>query len=97
MTAHHPRAVLLLAAAVPLAATTAATVLRAGHWGLYADRHRIELKPPAPPLLPRLPGGGRLVSRRREPGDGDERLLGEPAREAHPARACPGLAGRTPF
>lgn len=45
MTARHLRGALLLAAAVPLAAATAAAALRAGHLKLYADRHRIELKP----------------------------------------------------
>ncbi|MEW2497558.1 hypothetical protein AB0942_29085 [Streptomyces nodosus] len=45
MTTRRLRAALLLAAAVPLAAATAAVTLRAGHWRLYADRHRIELKP----------------------------------------------------
>ncbi|MEV7129675.1 hypothetical protein [Streptomyces sp. NPDC093260] len=45
MTGRHLRATLLLAAAVPLAAATAAAALRAGHWRLYADRHRIELTP----------------------------------------------------
>ncbi|MFI8287433.1 hypothetical protein ACIF84_30845 [Streptomyces albidoflavus] len=44
MTARHLRGVLLLAAVVPLT-TAAAAALRAGHWRLYADRHRIELKP----------------------------------------------------
>lgn len=45
MSARHLRGALLVAAAVPLAAATAAAALRAGHWRLYADRHRIELKP----------------------------------------------------
>lgn len=35
----------LLAAVVPLAAATAATVLKAGRWQLHADRHRITLSP----------------------------------------------------
>lgn len=39
MTTRHLRTALLLAAAM------AAAVLKAGHWRLYADRHRIELKP----------------------------------------------------
>jgi hypothetical protein len=39
------RAALLIAAAVPLAAATAAAALKVGHWRLYADRHRIELTP----------------------------------------------------
>ncbi|MEU0596237.1 MULTISPECIES: hypothetical protein [Streptomyces] len=41
MTARHLRAVLLLAAAVPLAAATAAAALRAGHLKLHVDRHRV--------------------------------------------------------
>ncbi|AXU16801.1 hypothetical protein [Streptomyces clavuligerus] len=45
MTARCPRATLLLAAAVPLASATAAAVLKAGHWKVHADRHRIELTP----------------------------------------------------
>ncbi|WP_186784539.1 hypothetical protein [Streptomyces sp. CBG33] len=45
MTTRHPRAALLLAAAVPLAPATAAVALKAGHWRLNADRHHIELKP----------------------------------------------------
>ncbi|MFJ6628928.1 hypothetical protein ACIQMS_26840 [Streptomyces albidoflavus] len=39
MTARH-----LLAAVFPLATATVAA-LRTGRWRLYADRHRIELKP----------------------------------------------------
>ncbi|WP_431983115.1 hypothetical protein [Streptomyces qinglanensis] len=45
MTARRLRAALLLAATVPLTAATAAAALRAGHWRLYADLHRIELTP----------------------------------------------------
>ncbi|MEW1753425.1 hypothetical protein [Streptomyces angustmyceticus] len=45
MTACRLRVALLLAAAVPLAAATAAAALQTGHWQLYADRHRIELTP----------------------------------------------------
>ncbi|MFB0620318.1 hypothetical protein [Streptomyces sp. AGS-58] len=45
MTGCRLRAALLIAAAVPLAAATAAAVLKAGHWRLHADRHRIELTP----------------------------------------------------
>ncbi|MFJ9931363.1 hypothetical protein ACIRU5_35765 [Streptomyces misionensis] len=43
MTAHRPRAALLCAAVVLLAAATAAAALKAGHWRLYADRHRFQL------------------------------------------------------
>lgn len=35
----------MAAAAVPLTLAAAATVLKAGHWRLYADRHRIHLTP----------------------------------------------------
>uniref|UniRef100_UPI002F912B20 hypothetical protein n=1 Tax=Streptomyces longwoodensis TaxID=68231 RepID=UPI002F912B20 len=45
MTARHLRGALLLAAVVPLAAATAAAALKARHLKLYADRHRIELRP----------------------------------------------------
>ncbi|MGQ7754874.1 hypothetical protein ACUN29_41735 (plasmid) [Streptomyces sp. WC2508] len=44
MTARHLRAALLLAA-IPLTAATAAAALKAGHWKLHADRHRIHLTP----------------------------------------------------
>ncbi|MET8724101.1 hypothetical protein [Streptomyces misionensis] len=58
MTAHRLRAVLLLAAAVPLAAATAAATLTAGHWRLYADRHRIELTPRPRRSCPDCRGAG---------------------------------------
>ncbi|WP_329595889.1 hypothetical protein OG195_44795 (plasmid) [Streptomyces sp. NBC_01362] len=41
----HLRGALLLTAAVPLAAATAAAVLKAGRWELHADLHRIHLTP----------------------------------------------------
>ncbi|MET8615852.1 hypothetical protein [Streptomyces misionensis] len=58
MTARRPRVVLLLAAAVPLAAATAAATLKAGHWRLYADRHRIELTPQPRRSCPGCLGAG---------------------------------------
>ncbi|AEY94238.1 hypothetical protein SHJG_p1107 (plasmid) [Streptomyces hygroscopicus subsp. jinggangensis 5008] len=62
MTGCRLRAALLLAAAVPLAAATAVAVLKAGHWRLYADRHRIELTPRPRRSCPDCRGaGGRLV------------------------------------
>ncbi|MFH9757300.1 hypothetical protein [Streptomyces griseus] len=39
-----------------LAAT--ATVLKAGHWQLYADRHRLTLSPQLRPSCPRCRGAG---------------------------------------
>ncbi|MEV0888877.1 hypothetical protein AB0J03_34385 [Streptomyces microflavus] len=42
-----PARSLVAAAVVPLALAAAATVLKAGHWRLYADRHRIHLTPAA--------------------------------------------------
>ncbi|MGW2183317.1 hypothetical protein ACWCXX_35800 [Streptomyces sp. NPDC001732] len=56
MTARHLRAALLLAAAVPLTAATAAAALRAGHLKLYADRHRIEITAQPRPDCPRCHG-----------------------------------------
>lgn len=41
------RTAVLVAAAVPVAVAAAAAVLKAGHWELYADRHRIHLTPVA--------------------------------------------------
>ncbi|MFF7705372.1 hypothetical protein [Streptomyces lydicus] len=58
MTARHLRGALLLAAAVPLAAATAAAALRAGHLKLYADRHRIEITARPRPGCPRCHGEG---------------------------------------
>ncbi len=57
MTPRHLRAALLLAA-VPLAAATAAAALKAGHWRLYADRHRIEITARPRPDCPRCHGEG---------------------------------------
>ncbi|MFI6967246.1 hypothetical protein [Streptomyces sp. NPDC050255] len=58
VTARHVRGALLLAAAVPLAAATAAAVLKAGHWLLYDDRHRIEIKPQPRSSCPDCRGAG---------------------------------------
>ncbi|WP_328698527.1 hypothetical protein [Streptomyces sp. NBC_00342] len=59
MTARHLHGALLLAAAaVPLAAATAATALKAGHWTLYVDRHRIRLTPVARRSCPDCQGEG---------------------------------------
>ncbi|WP_327259841.1 hypothetical protein [Streptomyces sp. NBC_01240] len=49
---------LMAAAAVPLALAAAATVLKAGHWELYADRHRIELAPRPRRSCPDCRGAG---------------------------------------
>ncbi|WP_030889872.1 hypothetical protein [Streptomyces sp. NRRL S-1868] len=65
MTTRHLRAALLLAA-VPLAAAMAAAALKAGHWRLYADRHRIELKPQPRRSCPDCRGAGGWWTNRRE-------------------------------
>ncbi|WP_052744362.1 hypothetical protein [Streptomyces odonnellii] len=57
-TTRRLRAVLLLAAAVPRTAATATAVLRASHLKLYADRHRIELKPQPRRSCPDCRGAG---------------------------------------
>ncbi|MEW1761543.1 hypothetical protein AB0393_34225 [Streptomyces cyaneofuscatus] len=49
---------LMAAAAVPLALTAAATVLKAGRWRLHADRHRIHLTPVARRSCPDCRGAG---------------------------------------
>ncbi|MFD4756391.1 hypothetical protein [Streptomyces sp. NPDC058426] len=54
----HPRLALLLAAAVPLAAATTAAALKAGHWRLHADRHRIELTARPSRSCPECRGSG---------------------------------------
>lgn len=58
MTARHLRAALLLAAAVPVTAVTAAAVLKASHLNLYADRHRIEVTARPRPGCPHCHGAG---------------------------------------
>ncbi|MFI5726916.1 hypothetical protein [Streptomyces cyaneofuscatus] len=47
----------MAAAAVPLALAAAAIVLKAGHWRLHADWHRIHLTPVA--AAPALTAGAR--------------------------------------
>ncbi|MFJ7416383.1 hypothetical protein ACIQWZ_37120 [Streptomyces sp. NPDC098077] len=49
---------LMAAAAVPLALATAAAIFKAGHWRLYADRHRIHLTPVARRSCPDCRGAG---------------------------------------
>ncbi|MEU6867770.1 hypothetical protein ABZ924_31815 [Streptomyces sp. NPDC046876] len=58
MTARRLRTTLLLAAAIPLAAVTAAAALKASHLALYADRHRIEITARPRPNCPRCQGEG---------------------------------------
>ncbi|WNI34391.1 hypothetical protein [Streptomyces sp. ITFR-6] len=58
MTVRRLRAAFLLAAALPLTATTAAVVLKARHLTLYADRHRIHLTPVARRSCPDCRGEG---------------------------------------
>ncbi|MEU0222545.1 hypothetical protein ABZ281_49450 [Streptomyces sp. NPDC006265] len=56
------RTAALVAAAVPVTVATAAVLLKAGHWELYADRHRIHLAPVARRSCPDCRGaGGRWV------------------------------------
>lgn len=52
------RTAVLLAVAVPALVGTAAAVLKAGHWRLYADRHRIELTPQVRRSCPDCRGAG---------------------------------------
>ncbi|MFI1408325.1 hypothetical protein ACH4Y0_00035 [Streptomyces sp. NPDC020707] len=49
---------MLLTAAIALTLGTAAAVLRAGCWQLYADRHRIHVTPRARRSCPRCHGAG---------------------------------------
>ncbi|WP_371606837.1 hypothetical protein [Streptomyces sp. NBC_01213] len=51
------RTAVLVAAAV-LVTVAAAAVLESGHWRLYADRHRIELKPRPRRSCPDCRGAG---------------------------------------
>ncbi|MFC9622067.1 hypothetical protein ACFTXM_19430 [Streptomyces sp. NPDC056930] len=48
----------VLVAAAMLVTVAAAAVLEAGHWRLYADRHRIELKPRPRRSCPDCRGAG---------------------------------------
>lgn len=52
------RTAVLVAAAVLVTVTAAAAVLEAGPWRLYADRHRIELKPRPRRSCPDCRGAG---------------------------------------
>ncbi|GAA3381154.1 hypothetical protein GCM10020367_71320 [Streptomyces sannanensis] len=52
------RTVVLLAAAVPAVVAAAAVALKAGHWRLYADRHRITLSPRPRRSCPDCRGAG---------------------------------------
>ncbi|MEV6131949.1 hypothetical protein AB0M05_35050 [Streptomyces violaceusniger] len=52
------RRVALLLAVVPAAAVTTAAVLKAGHFKLYADRHRIEITARPRPNCPHCHGEG---------------------------------------
>ncbi|MEV8605999.1 hypothetical protein AB0465_39740 [Streptomyces griseoviridis] len=52
------RTAALLAAAVPVTVAAAAAVLKAGHWELYADRHRIRFTPVARRSCPHCRGAG---------------------------------------
>lgn len=52
------RTALLVAAAVPVTVAAAAAALKAGHWDLYADRHRIHLTPVARRSCPGCRGAG---------------------------------------
>ncbi|WTG38649.1 hypothetical protein OHA66_37925 (plasmid) [Streptomyces anulatus] len=53
------RTALLVAAAVPVTlAAAAAAALKAGHWKLHADRHRIHLTPVARRSCPDCRGAG---------------------------------------
>lgn len=58
MTTRRPRIALLFVVAVPLAAATAAAILKANHLKLYTDRHRIELSPRPRPDCPHCHGDG---------------------------------------
>ncbi|MFJ2271846.1 hypothetical protein ACIOHO_37150 [Streptomyces sp. NPDC087849] len=52
------RTAALVAAAVPVTVAAAAAVLKASHWQLYADRHRIHLTPVARRSCPDCQGAG---------------------------------------
>ena len=49
---------LVVAAAAPLTLAAATVALKAGHWDLYADRHRIHLTPVACRSCSRCHGDG---------------------------------------
>jgi hypothetical protein len=52
------RTAVRVAAAVPATVIAAAAVLKAGHWQLHADRHRIELTPRPRRSCPDCRGAG---------------------------------------
>ncbi|MGW1328163.1 hypothetical protein ACWD64_37245 [Streptomyces antibioticus] len=52
------RTAVLVAAAVPVTVAAAAAILKAGHWQLHADRHRIHLTPVARRSCPDCRGAG---------------------------------------
>lgn len=54
----RPRTAVLAVAVPALVGTAAAAVLKAGHWRLYADRHRIELTPRPRRSCPGCRGAG---------------------------------------
>lgn len=62
------RTALLLAAAVPVTATAAAAVLKAGAWELTVSRHAIRLSPRPRPNCPDCRGEGGWWSEGLYPG-----------------------------
>ncbi|MFK0120789.1 hypothetical protein [Streptomyces sp. NPDC090994] len=52
------RTAVLAAAAVPVTVAAAAAALKAGHWKVHADRHRIELTPQPRRSCPDCRGAG---------------------------------------
>lgn len=62
------RTALLLAAAVPVTATAAAAVLKAGAWELTVSRHAIRLSPRPRPNCPNCRGEGGWWSEGLYPG-----------------------------
>jgi hypothetical protein len=58
VSASRLRATVLLLAAVPGTVAAAAVALKAGHWQLYTDRHRIHLTPVARRSCPDCRGAG---------------------------------------
>lgn len=52
------RTAVLVAAVVPVTVAVVAVALKAGHWELYADRHRIHLAPVARRSCPDCRGAG---------------------------------------
>ncbi|MEI7029655.1 hypothetical protein [Streptomyces pratensis] len=54
----RPRTAVLLAVVVPASVGTAAAALKADHWRLHADRHRITLSPQPRRSCPDCRGAG---------------------------------------